>query len=296
MKSLAFPFLLMPFLGFSQLSETHYKIFDSRTGAETTVSAMVSSMATADVLIFGEQHNDSVAHFLQLAVLTEMHRVFGKNVALSMEMFDRDVQVVMDQYLSGFIREKHFKKDARAWSNYRDYRPMVELAKEKGLKVICANAASRYSNFAGREGQAALQKLNKEAKSHFAPLPYRIAQGAYKAKLEAMMGHGEGGPAMMGGFDLITAQSLWDATMAYSIAEFLKKNKGKKVLQLNGRFHSDERFAIVEQLKHYAPKLRVLVISCFPAEGDFRNPDWSSVRVMGDFVILTDPEVPKTYE
>jgi uncharacterized iron-regulated protein len=62
----------------------------------------------------------------------------------------------------------------------------------------------------------------------------------------------------MGGFSLVMAQSLWDATMAYSISEYLKLNKTKKVFQVNGRFHSDEGFAIVTQLKKYSPKTRML--------------------------------------
>lgn len=93
----------------------------------------------------------------------------------------------------------------------------------------------------------------------FAPLPYDTASGKYYDKLMALTAHAPAAttdttkkapPVMqMGGFNLILGQSLWDATMAYSIANYLKKNKHKKVMQVNGRFHSDEGFAIVTQLK-----------------------------------------------
>ena len=88
---------------------------------------------------FGEEHNDSVTHYLEQTMLRLLYSKFNDKLTLSMEMFDRDVQTVMDEYLSGAIREKNFTKDARVWSNYRDYKPMVEFAKEKGLHVICAN-------------------------------------------------------------------------------------------------------------------------------------------------------------
>jgi hypothetical protein len=106
----------------------------------------------------------------------------GRSVALSLEMFERDVQVcrrlspplylqrnikrnatlsglgfdassvgaaraqgVMSEYLAGSIRERDLLRDARPWPNYiNDYRPMVELARSRGLPVICANAPRRY--------------------------------------------------------------------------------------------------------------------------------------------------------
>ena len=290
----------------SVLTEVNYKVFSTALNKEVTLDDVVVAMQDYDVLLFGEEHNDSVTHYLQAQMLERMHKVYGSQLALSMEMFDRDVQPVMDEYLSGYIKEKHFKKDARVWSNYKDYQPMVMYAKEQGLDVICANAASRYTNLAGREGQATLQKLPKSTRVNMAPLPYKVAAGPYYNKLMRFM-YGEDHmasdttstlPAMnMGGFDLITAQSLWDATMAWSIASYLKKrpNRKKKILQLNGRFHSDEYMAIYTQLKHYNPKLRILVISSFSDE-NFETPNWESHKINGDFILLTDPLVPKSYE
>src|SRR5690606_24593464 len=122
---------------------------------------------------------DSVVHFLQERLFELLHQSYGSKTALSLEMFDRDVQLVMNEYLSGAIREKHFNKDARIWSNYRNYKPMVEYAKKNKLEVVCANAASRYTNLAGREGQKALSALSKESHKNFAPIPYDTASGAY---------------------------------------------------------------------------------------------------------------------
>ncbi|MBL0051898.1 MAG: ChaN family lipoprotein [Bacteroidetes bacterium] len=99
----------------------------------------------------------------------------------------------------------------------------------------------------------------------------------------------------MGGFNLIMGQSLWDATMAYSISKYLKQNKGKKVLQVNGRFHSDEGFAIVSQLKKYSPKIKSLIIST-GTDDSFPNIDWNNHKHLGDYIIITDPSVPKTFK
>ncbi len=300
--------LVGSFSGIAQegLSEKNYRVFDTRAGKEVSLEALIESMAQSDVLFYGEEHNDSVTHYLEHKIFSLLYEKYGSRVALSMEMFDRDVQPVMNEYLQGFIREKNFKKDARSWSNYRDYRPMVEFAKEKKLNVICANAPSRYTNMAGRLGQSALLNLPKETRKWMAPLPYDTASGAYYEKLTGLSLHAPAAttpdtakkkmPVMaMGNFSLVTAQSLWDATMAYSIASYLKENKGKMVFQVNGRFHSDEGFAIVTQLKKYAPKVKAVVLSSASDE-KFPNIDWNEYKKEGDYIIITDPAIPRTYK
>ena len=296
--------LICNFPVFTQITEEHYRIYSVKQAKEVTLIEIAADMQNYDVLFFGEEHNDSVTHFLEKSMLEVLFAAYGNKVALSMEMFDRDVQPVMNEYLTGYIREKNFTKDARIWSNYSDYKPMVEFAKTNNLNVICANTPTRYTNLAGRKGQQALMELPKESKKFFAPLPYDTASGKYYEKLVELTSHeasvdstGKPLPPMpyMTGFNLIMGQSLWDATMAYSIAEYLKKHKGNKVLQINGRFHSDEKFAIVTQLQNYSPKTKSLVISA-GSDDSFPNINWSDFIYLGDYIIITDPKVAKTYE
>ena len=250
----------------SQVTEKNYKIYSVKQAKEVSINDIIEDMKNNDVLFYGEEHNDSVTHYLENKIFESLFQKYQSNMVLSMEMFERDVQPIMNEYLTSEIREKNFKKDARAWSNYRDYRPMVEFCKTNKLDVVCANAAGRYSNLAGRKGQKALMALPLESKKFFAPLPYDTASGKYYDKLMGLSHDPndtskKAEPVMgMGGFNLVMAQSLWDATMAYSISEYLKLHKGKKVFQVNGRFHSDEGFAIATQLKKYNPKVKLLII------------------------------------
>lgn len=290
----------------TNLNESHYRIWSTKFEKEVSLQDIASNMQNYDVLFFGEEHNDSVTHFLEHKMLTTLHATYGDGIALSLEMFDRDVQGIMNEYLDGIIREKHFTKDARAWSNYRDYKPMIEFAKEKSLDVVCANSPTRYTNLAGRKGQEALQELPASTQKYFAPLPYDTASGAYYEKLTGISLHATPAPTndtskakppamTMPGFNMIMAQSLWDATMAYSIYEYLKQNKKMKVLQVNGKFHSDEGFAIVTQLENYNPRLKSLIISTASDEA-FPNINWSEYKQEGDYIIITDPKVPRTYK
>lgn len=289
----------------AQLNETHYRIYSVKLGKEVSLNEIVTDMDQHNVLFFGEEHNDSVTHFLESKMLELLYARYPQKLALSMEMFDRDVQAVMNEYLFSDIREKNFKKDARVWSNYRDYRPMVEFAKKNKMDVVCANAAGRYTNLVGRKGQNALMALPDASKLFFAPLPFDTASGKYLDKLNGLTNHTPSSdtskktvtpPAMsMGGFNMILAQSLWDATMAYSIASYFKKHKDFKVMQVNGRFHSDEGLGTVTQLKNYNSKLKPLVIST-ASDDAFPNINWSNYITQGDYIIITDPKVPKTYE
>lgn len=283
----------------AQVTEKNYRIYSVKAAKEIVIAEIVEDMNNADVLFYGEEHNDSVTHYLEHKIFETMFQKYGSSIALSMEMFERDVQPIMNEYLRSDVREKNFRKDARVWSNYKDYRPMVEFSKLNKLDVICANAAGRYSNLAGRKGQKGLMDLPQESKKYFAPLPYDTASGKYHEKLVGLFDQGSSKkkkqPSMGESFSLVMAQSLWDATMAYSIHEYFEKNPTKKVFQVNGRFHSDEHFAVVTQLKKYNPKLRVLVISSGSDES-FPNIDWKKFENQGDYIIITDPKVPKTYK
>ena len=299
-------FLCIFFQSKGQITEKNYRIYSVKLNKEVPLSAIVEDMKSYDVLFYGEEHDDSVTHYLEKTIFEMLYKSYSTSIALSMEMFERDVQVVMNEYLKFGIREKNFNKDARVWSNYRDYKPMVEFAKNNKLDVVCANAPSRYTNLVGRKGQKALMELPVESKKFFAPIPYDTATGKYYDKLMGLSNHSPTAkadtaakkPAAMpalGGYNLIMGQSLWDATMAFSISEYLKKNINKKVMQVNGRFHSDEGFAVVAQLKHFSPKIKSLIISSGSDES-FPNIDWTKHKNQGDYIIITDPAVPKTYK
>jgi uncharacterized iron-regulated protein len=318
MKKFYLPLLLLSSLSLTAqtqdtakkgLSESNYRIYSVKLGKEVTMADIVDDMKNYDVVFYGEEHNDSVTHYAEKTLFIDLYNKYNSTMTLSMEMFDRDVQGIMNEYLSGYIREKDFKHDARVWSNYRDYRPMVELAKEKHLDVVCANSPSRYTNIAGRKGEKALEALPETSKKYFAPLPYDTATGKYYEKLQEMSGHtmspastGKDStkqpvmpPMPMMAFDLVVAQSLWDATMAYSISEYIKIHKDKKVMQVNGKFHSEQGYAVVTQLKKYSPATKILIVTS-SSDDSFPAIDWSKYKGYGDYILITDPKVPKTFK
>lgn len=267
----------------------HYKIYDVKKQQIVSLENVVADIKNVDVLFFGEEHNDSIGHYLEVSILKQFALQQNNKVALTMEMFHTDIQGVIDEYLAGLISEKNFIKEARAWNNYKDYKPMVEFAKANKIDVIGANGATRYSNVVTKSGITALSAFPASSKQLIAPLPIDTATGRYYEKfVETLGGHS------MGAMKIYQTQNFWDATMAWSIAKYLKANKGKKVFQVNGRFHSDEGLGTLAKLKIYAPKLKIANISSFAAE-DFENPNWANYTKLADYIMLTDPKVKKTF-
>jgi len=276
---------LLPLTALSfQVDRSLYRIYDTHTQQEITLPQLADALQGADVVFFGEEHTDSVAHLLEYELLKAMDERYD-GMALSMEMFVSDDQLVLDEYLSNLITERNLSNDAVLWNNYKDYRPMVEYAKAQGIPILAANAPSRYTNRVTRQGLESLEVLDKSARSLLAPLPIDTLSGAYFEKFSSLMGGHEG----MGTLKIYQSQNLWDATMAYRISKLAKNKAVEKILHINGRFHSDEQLGTVAHLRNYLRRKVVVNISCFPHES-LTHPDWSAFSNLARFIILTAPK------
>ncbi|MET0463222.1 MAG: ChaN family lipoprotein [Chitinophagaceae bacterium] len=286
-----FTLITLAGLSYTSRSQTpwsdHYKIYDTKSKKTISITDLVGSVKDANVLFFGEEHNDSIGHRLQDTLYRSLLSQYG-TVTLSMEMFERDCQLVLDEYLQSLITDDRLVKEGRAWNNYKDYRPMVNTAKEQKQKVIAANAPRRYVNMTSRKGLKSLDSLSKAAKVYFAKLPLDTTNAPYHEKFTGIMG------GRQTSSNVYYAQTMWDATMAESIYKYWKKNKNTKVFHLNGRFHTDDQLGTFTQLQRSNKKIKIQNISCFPAE-DFSNPDWSKYESLGDYVIVTNPTVARTF-
>lgn len=284
--------LLLPLLAVCQdPMAQNYKIYNTAKNSPATIDNIINDLNKADVLFFGEEHNDSTGHYLENVILKKLADKYPGKLGLSLEMFQTDCQTVLDEYLAGYIREKNLISEGRAWKNYKDYRPMIETAKTAHIPVIAANAPTRYTNMVTRSGLSSLDQLSPAAKAWLAPLPIDTATGPYYEKFVGIMG----GHNAMGNLKIYQSQNVWDATMGWNIARFIKAHKGYKVFQVNGGFHSEEKLGTAAQLKKYMPKVRIVNIATY-ADDSFDNPDWSKFTKMGDYIILTNPKLAKTFE
>lgn len=268
----------------------HYKIYDTRSNQISSIDKIAADLANADVLFFGEEHNDSAGHYLENKIFRALHAKYSDKITLSLEMFETDNQLVLNEYLSGTIDESRLSKDTRLWSNYKDYRPMIEYAKQNQLHVIAANPPRRYVSLVSKRGMKSLDSLSKEAKNYLPPLPYDTLTGHYRDKFIDVM---QGSPGATNS-NIYHSQSLWDAGMSNSIYQYLKKNKDKKIFHCVGKFHVEEKLGTAAQLQMRNKKLRILNIICF-TDSSFNNPTWEKFSSLGDYIIMTNPDLKRTY-
>eukprot|EP01043_Picozoa_sp_COSAG02_P040093 COSAG02_NODE_3216_length_7160_cov_11.806260_5_plen_491_part_00 len=207
----------------------HYSVWHG-DGTPATFEDVIASAAEADVVLMGEEHDDRVTHALQLDLLSGLHsRLSGtRQLALAMEMFETDVQPVIDDYLGGHIREKDFVMDARPWNNYAaDYRPLVEFAKNHGLQVMASNAPRRYVSLLGRGGgQDSLAALGPASRALLPPLPIPEASDAYQ---QIFMGHMA--PAMKQRDASQPSDSVWALAadgQSYEVEAIVAQREGPK--------------------------------------------------------------------
>lgn len=280
-------------------------------GVEADLSEIVEASHDVDVVFVGERHGDPAVHrfqYLLLHALLQEYAGEGRMLVLSLEMFERDVQGVLDEYLDGLISEEQFLAAARPWTNYqRDYRPLVERARAEGVAVVAANAPRRYVNRVSRLGADSLDDLPEAALEHLPPLPFPGPSDAYRAEWDermAALAHGDhGGHGTHVSDAALEAQALWDAAMAHSIhrvltdatAEVDAGTQGPLVLHLTGSFHVENRTGTPEALRHYRPDVRDLVITSRAVE-DPRDLG-TAVAVdradqLADFILLT-PAPPR---
>ena len=267
-------------------------------GNRATWDDVINGALNHEIMLLGEQHDDSVGHVVQGNIYRDLQQRHAKTI-LSLEMFERDVQPILDEYLSDVISESHFLRAARPWDNYqRDYRPSVEYAKSNNLPVVAANAPRRYVNRVSRLGITSLDDLQLADPDQLPPLPVQEPSEDYQERWDAFfaeMGaaHGsetpEDGPRDPFSQTMLEAQTLWDASMAWSISEALMSNPGAKLVHYVGSFHVEEGNGIRDHLLAYRPHTQALTIVIRPAADHRSLPD--DAVDLGDFVILT-PSAP----
>ncbi|MDD2717302.1 MAG: ChaN family lipoprotein [Candidatus Wallbacteria bacterium] len=266
-------------------------VFETKTGNRITLSEAVLQLNQADVVFVGENHDDLVTHQLELEIFRQLTGL-SKSWNLSLEMFERDVQDTLEKYLKGEISEEVFLSDSRPWPNYMtDYRPLVESAKESGLHVLAANIPRQYASMVAKQGPEVLKKLSTEEAALVSHQLLAPEDRYYEKFLETMKAQmGEKGARGMGQMfkSMYNAQCIKDDTMAESIFQYLSANPGKKIVQFNGDFHSDERLGTPQRLSLLNGSLEITVVSIVPVDDPKIAKLDPKTRMLGDFVIFCE--------
>ena len=289
----AFILLVMPlfFLGQDRAvnkalsqSPKAYALFDEQ-GKPATWSDFVDEAMDADVVLFGEYHDDPIMHWLQAELVRAMLDADVRPV-LGAEMMEADDQLVLDEFLAGWVSDDKLKAAANLWPNhFTDYHPLLELARDHELRFIATNVPRRYASYVYQNGLDALEDLSDDAKQFLPPLPiaYDPTLPGYDAMLAMAGGHG--------GETLPMAQAIKDATMAHFI--LANRKKGTPFIHFNGAYHSQDHEGIEWHLHEAKPRLKVLTLHCLMSE-DVATPNPDEVG-RGHFLLQTHARMTRTH-
>jgi uncharacterized iron-regulated protein len=282
MKFLTFVFLLLGVTSIAQDGQP-YQLFD-KSGKKTTYKKLVKKAASAEVVLFGEHHNNSLVHWLQLELTKDLAK--KKQLVLGAEMLEADNQKQLDQYLKGEINQKQLDSTARLWNNYNtDYKPLVDFAKDNKLPFIATNIPRRYASMVFKKGIESLNTLTVEEKSWIAPLPiaYDASLPGYAGMMKMMGDHANP--------DMPKAQAIKDATMAHFILKNVQSNS--LFIHYNGTYHSDNFEGIYWYLKNENPDISIVTIATVEQkEGSKLDKEH---LMKADFILVVDEDVTKTY-
>ena len=283
MKTIFLIFSMGFFVVSTAQNKQSYQIFN-QNGKKVCYKNIINSSQKSDVLLFGEYHDNSVAHWLELEITKDLSE--KRNLVLGAEMLEADNQKQVNQYLKAEINQKKLDSTARLWPNYKtDYKPLVDFAKDLKLAFVATNIPRRFASLVFKNGFEALDKLSDEEKTWIAPLPilYDATLPGYVKMVKEMGGHG--------GENLPKAQAVKDATMAY----FINKNRTENSLFIhyNGSYHSDNFEGIYWYLKQQNPNLKISTIATV-SQKDISKLEAENYN-KATFIIVIDEDTTKTY-
>lgn len=275
------------------LDRPAYVIYD-KAGKQIGFNEMLNALDTVEIVLFGEKHDDALIHWLELQIVKSLYEK-DTQLVLGAEMFEADDQIIIDEYLTGLIEERHLENEAKVWNNYQtDYKPLLTFAKEHHLPFIATNIPRRYASLVARKGLASLDSLPEAAQAYMAPLPIPtdMSLPGYEKMLHMMGGEDKNAEhGSLSAENMVKAQSLKDATMAY----FIMQNMNRKgiFVHFNGSYHSDNYEGIYWYLKKDAPNLKIATISSVALKNIQDLPE--NYKSLADFIIALPEDMTKSY-
>ena len=270
---------------FSFSQEKSFQIYN-KDGRKVSFRILSQSCSKSDIVFFGENHNDPISHWLQLELTKSLFSKHGSDLMLGAEMIESDNQVILNEYLKGFIREKDFEKEAKIWKNHKtDYRPLLRFAKDNSLHFVATNIPRRFASMVYRFGVDTLLFLPEASRKFITPLPmmFDTSLHCYK-EISSMAG-------FHGGINLPESQAIKDATMAYFIYQNMKDET--HFLHYNGSYHSKYYESIIWYLKNLNSSLIFTTIEVVEQEKIMEF----NIELIGnaDFFIIVDEDMCKTH-
>lgn len=237
---------------------------------------LVKQLSKKEVILFGELHDDSIAHVLELQLSQDLFQLFPNKLAIGAEMFETHQADYLQQFLkTGDL--KTLTDSTKLWSNFlSDYYPTLRFAQENEIPYYATNIPRKYASHVFKKGLASLDTLSKKERLLMCPLPFPFDSTLSQYKECIQMGI----DMHASGINFALAQAIKDATMAWNIVTALQTNE--KLIHFNGSFHSNYYEGIYWYIKHYRPNTNIATIAVMKQSEFNRRRD----AYLADFLIV----------
>ena len=224
-----------------------------------TVDDLLAALGPRRAYVIGEAHDNYAHHLAQRDVIQAL-QADGAPLAIGVEFIQRPFQSVLDDYVAQRIDEAEMLKRSdyfNRWGfDFRLYRPIFRYAREQGLPLIALHAATALSVAVRTQDYEQLPEAQR------ARLPaFKVAPSAsYRQRLRDVFARH---PQRVRGIDaarqaarfagFVRVQQLWDAVMAETAANYLKRHPGHRIVVLAGQGHVSWPGAIVDRMRARLP-------------------------------------------
>jgi uncharacterized iron-regulated protein len=232
---------------------------DVYRGEPLTYEDMLEDLAESRVVYLGERHTLDRHHAIQEQIVTSLAGA-GVALVLGLEQVEAFNQAALDRYCQGEIDFDELAQQtewAKRWSNYEQYRPVLEAARQAGAPILALNARKETVRQVARQG---IDGLDSETRREL-PDEINLDDPLYEQHMKrVMMVHAMVTPEMVR--RMFEAQVTRDETMADRLCAFLESEQGRErtAVVLCGAGHVSHRLGIPERVRRRMPGIRDRIV------------------------------------
>jgi len=270
-----FSLLLVLIFTISYVNSMSRQIIRIRDGNTTSFEDMVEEISAAQAIFIGEQHNEPTHHRTQLDVIRTLHKK-GRHLAIGLEMFQKENQKSLDDWISGKIPEREFipiflENWGFRWELYRN---IFLYARENKIPLVGLNVPQEITRKVGKTG---FLSLTDEERMKLPPGVTCELDQEYMDHLVRIF-HYKGSTDKSFVY-FCEAQVLWDQAMAWHLTEYIKNNPERTVIVLAGAIHT-WKYGIPKQKQRYISGEQKVIVPDLPV-----GPESMSVDDADYFII-----------
>lgn len=219
---------------------------------DASLQRVILESSKTPLVFIGENHTEYSNHLKQLEIIKGLYAK-NKDIAVGMEMFDRQYQAVINQYIDSKISEAQFLEKTHyflEWGyDYGYYKPIIDFLRQHKIHLIGLNIEN-----------AIVHKVSRGSFKDFTakefeqiPAEMDLSNEAYEKSLMDVF-YKHPGYESMQPENFYLSQIIRDEYMAESAFLYWRKNPRKTIIILAGNGHIEYSYGIPERLARRSQK------------------------------------------